>query len=447
MPKPIQLTQVGSEQMTVSVDGELRQIGTQLAELKTLLDSQKTQTIQHAGNIYNIQHIDEANFGFLTGKKAFNQLLTRRVLEAMPPYAKAAARFAEKVKGRPNWEQTQQISDKAKEIMVYSFVGPIGIQLSKLMAIGKEALTDAKQKSYLRKCLHVAEYTLDLLGFALLSRLWDEQGKEAIDLPERVRYFVSHRLDYDSTSELNLRHRLELLASLCGYFRQRGLDLPLPELGDLLPQLKPGSVLWTSVEAMLTSEAKLRQEQYDLLTCYEAEQQLATFLEHFAFLCCYRMASIHEIGYREIRNSAPRFVHRYTALGIDNKAQKDAEQLLYIEDTTYTDAVMLYRGNDYRQGVNLFPFVIDYNALSFEPGAMISFFRAKRFEDDNLVYQFLENQETRLIEPQGLLSDDLAYHDVLMDPEQHKRLNQDLVVDGFAQARDTILNTISFDDL
>ena len=47
-----------------------------------LLEQQQLQTIQHADKIYNIQHIDEANFGFLTGKRAFRPLVHRSGLNA-----------------------------------------------------------------------------------------------------------------------------------------------------------------------------------------------------------------------------------------------------------------------------------------------------------------------------------------------------------------------------
>lgn len=424
----------------VDVDGELLEIKNQLADLQKLLTDKQQQTIQHAEKIYNIQHIDEANFGFLTGKQAFNETLTRRLLEAMQPHATAAERFMQRVGTRPDWERNPKISAKAKEIIVYSYVGIIGIQLSKLMAIGQGAPSEAKQKDYLQKCLHLAEYTLDLLNFALLSQLWDQQVQTPSDLPEDVAKAIRHRLDYDETSEMNLQHQLNLLIALYQYLANSSEGVALSDLKKLENHLQPESDLYKAVLALQALGVTLHQEQYTLLDCHAAERHLTEFLATFAFLCSYRMASIHDIGYREVRNSNPNFIHRYTSLGIDSKAQKDAEKVLYIPETSFTDAVMLFKGEHYRNGINLFPFVIDYNALSFEHGAMISLFKARRFEDDNLEYLFLESRERKILEPQGLLGENTAYEDILMDQEQRKRLNQDVVVASFQQARDTILN-------
>jgi hypothetical protein len=113
----------------------MREIQNQLFELKGLLQNLKVQNIQYADKIYNIEHINEANFGFVTGKKAFNEALTKALIEAMQEDCLPASKFLSRVQEIPNWEKESRISDKAKEIIAYSFVGVIGIQLSKLMAI------------------------------------------------------------------------------------------------------------------------------------------------------------------------------------------------------------------------------------------------------------------------------------------------------------------------
>ncbi|MBK7408118.1 MAG: hypothetical protein IPJ40_08675 [Saprospirales bacterium] len=171
----IVIQNVTDSTLTLQVNGEVREIQNQLAELKALLECQNAQKVQYAEKIYNIEHIDEANFGFLTGKKAFNELLTRELIRAIQPNCTSAQRFLEKVAHIPDWESQTRISDKAKEIIAYSFVGVIGKQLSKLMAIGKEDFSEAKQRKYLEKCIDIVKRSLDLVCFALLSRLWDAQ--------------------------------------------------------------------------------------------------------------------------------------------------------------------------------------------------------------------------------------------------------------------------------
>lgn len=101
---------------------------------------QQTTTIQYADKIYNIEQIDEANFGSVTGKKAFNQYLTKALIEAILPTCTPARRFSEKVANIREWERQVRISNKAKEIIAYSFVGIIGIHLSKLVSNDFETL-------------------------------------------------------------------------------------------------------------------------------------------------------------------------------------------------------------------------------------------------------------------------------------------------------------------
>lgn len=438
----VQLTDFSGDTLKLKIGEEFLEIQHQLSALKQLLEERQLQTIQHADKIYNIQHIDEANFGFLTGKRAANGQLTKQLLTAMRPYARGADSFMASIeKRRPEgWERSPQISAKAKKIIVYSFVGPIGVQLSKLMAIGKSLSTDAQQKDYLSKCLHIVEHTLDLLCFALLSDLWDQQKATPNDIPDDLYAAIEHRLDYDATFELNFSDQLDLLVLLYRYYQSSAIPLPLPELTKIVEEFQEESSLRQTLTELQDMSTRTHQEQHTLLDCHTTEKLLANFLTHFVFLCAYKMASIREIGYREVRNSAPHFIHRYMALGIDSKAQKDAEKLLYIPDTAYTDAVILFKGAHYKEGINLFPFVIDHNALNFEHGAMISFFKSKRLEDDNLEYFFLESREVHLLEPQGLLGDNTVYEDIFLEVKKRKQLNQDVVITCFQQARDTILN-------
>lgn len=93
----IVIQNVTDSTLTLNVNGEVREIQNQLAELKALLQKHQAQKVQYAEKIYNIEHIDEANFGFLTGKKPFNEQLTLALLQAIQPGCMPAQRFLEKV--------------------------------------------------------------------------------------------------------------------------------------------------------------------------------------------------------------------------------------------------------------------------------------------------------------------------------------------------------------
>jgi len=444
----IVIQSVSDSTLTLNVNGTVREIHNQLADLKALLQNLKAPTVQYAEKIYNIEQINEANFGFVTGKKSFNEGLTKQLIEAIKPYAAPARIFLEKVANISNWETQLRISDKAKEIIAYSFVGVIGIQLSKLMAIGKEDFSEAKQRKYIEKCVYVAKKSLDLVCFALISKLWDAQKQQPRHLSEAQKEVLTRR--FDDAFECSIGEQLQLLRVLIEIFSkaENGLTLPLPELEGAAEWLREGSDFQQTCQSLQTLHEKLDRSQFDLLDCHEAETQLAAFFKYFHFLVNYRMASIKHIGYRQIRNADPRYLHRYAALGIDSKANVDAEKMNYTPETIHTDAVLLYRGDHYSESVNLFPFVIDYNALTFEHGSKICFYRSQDINDSSLEYLFLEDNSIVNLESKGILKPDTDLNELMMNNEHRKTLHLDCVVEQFREARRCILgDELNFDDL
>ncbi|MCB9272807.1 MAG: hypothetical protein H6564_02135 [Lewinellaceae bacterium] len=438
-PNSIIIEDVKESTIAVNVNGDVREIRNELAELKALLQNLKVQNVQYAEKIYNIEHINEANFGFVTGKKAFNELLAKELIEAIRPHSLAAQRFLNLVAATPGWESQPHISAKAKEVIAYSFVGVVGIQLSKLMAIGQEPLSDAKQRKYIGKCLDIARHCLSLMSAILLSRLWDDQKVQPRDFDETERMSLS--AFFNNSFELSLLERLSFLQTLhCIFSKQEnGLPTPLPEWPAFAPALKSGSTFHLACQTMARLDERLDKGQYSLLDCFEAEKQLAQFFRSLHFLANYRMASIRHIGYQEPRNTDARYLHRYSALGIDNKANVDAEKVNCTTETAQTEAVLLYRGDHYSDYINLSPFVIDYNALSFEHGAKICFYRSQAIDGDILEYLFLEDNSLVRLEMQGVLKSDTDLNELMMEKEKHKALNLDRVVEQFMDARRCLL--------
>lgn len=441
---------VSDSTITLSVNGEAQEIRKELAALRTLLETHQAKTIQYADKIYNIAHIDEANFGFLTGKRAFNELFTRQLIEAIRPYSTAADRFMEKVAHLPHWESEARISNKAKEILAYSFVGVLGIQLSKLVAIGKEDFSEAKQRKYLTKCIEIAQYTADLLAIALLSKLWDEQRQQPRHLYKAEQTMLS--AFFLNSFAPSLPERLRLLQTLGGIFANSDYALPQPlsDWPDFAPALVEGSLFTTACQGLAVLQERLDKAQYNLLDCVEAEQHLAQFMGQVAFLTRYRMASIRHIGYWQPRNADARYLHRYTALGIDNKAQKDAEKVNFTPETVQTDAVLLYRDGNYSEHIGLSPFIIDYNALTFEHGPKICFFRSQAIDGDILEYVFHEDGSLLHLESQGILKPDTDLNELMLEQQKQEVLNLDNMVGLFHAARTCLLGTgeeIDFEDL
>ena len=445
--QPILIQSVTEGTLTLQVDGEAREIRNELAALRALLESGQGQSVQYADKIYNIAHIDEANFGFLTGQRSFNEQLTQELMAAAQPYSRAAARFMEKVAGIPDWAHQARISDKAKEILAYSFVGVLGIQLSKLMAIGKEDVSEAKQRKYITKCIEIAKYSSSLLIAALISKLWDAQRQRARPFTGAERGALEGF--FHSSFGLSLPECLQLLRMLDGIFTQpaHGLPPPLADWPAFAPALAEGSPFAAACEGLADLQGRLDRNKYDMLDCERAEHHLSAFLGSLAFLTQYRMASIRQIGYWQPRNAAPRYLHRYTALGIDNKANKDSEKVNCTPETVQTDAVLLYRDDSYREHVCLSPFIIDYNALTFEHGTKICFYRSQAIDGDALEYIFHEDGSLLTIESQGIWKGDTDLNELMLEAQKQKTLNIDSMVALFHEARACLLGEIDFEDL
>ena len=69
----VTIEHIDDEQIKLNLNGQILEIRNQLANLQELVQEAQANRIQYADKIYNIEHINEANFGFLTGNKAFNQ--------------------------------------------------------------------------------------------------------------------------------------------------------------------------------------------------------------------------------------------------------------------------------------------------------------------------------------------------------------------------------------
>ena len=379
-------------------------------------------------------------------KKAFNEQLTKTLTEAIAPHCIPGQKLLKYVSSKPGWENQENISSKAKEIIAYSFVGVIGIQLSKLMAIGKEAFSETKQRKYIKKCLQIVKISLDLVNFSLLSGLWDTQQQSACEISEHQSEILSHR--FDNAFEQSIEEQFALLQVLHQVLIANKRVFPLTELENFTTQLQTDSDFHQLCQKLQALNHRWDKDQCTLPDCFEAETQLGSFLQNFAFLVKYRMVSIKQIGYQQTRNAQPNYLHRYIALGIDSKANIDAEKINYSRETTHTDAVLIYKGDNYQDNINLYPFVIDYNALTFEHGSKICYYTSKTMEDDSLEYLFLEDNSSINIETEDILIPGADLNTLMKDKEKRETLNLNNVIAGFKEARKSILKEeITLDDL
>lgn len=366
-------------------------------------------------------------------KITFNEALTRRLMEAMQAHSPRAKKFLENAsRMSPDWQTQSRFADPAKELIAFSYAGILGIQLRKLMAIGKEDTSSVKFKKYAAACRLTGKRALQLLCFTLLSKLWDEKREAAVVLlPEQeavIRNFFEDEFEWD------IEGFLHLLQTLVAVFSEARLPFPLPEFEILQPQLQPQTAFVSACSKLAATNVGSEETTVNAADVLAAEESLTAVLEALNFLVNYQMVSIRNIGYYETRNTKPYFLYHYTALGVDSKSNINQERFTYAESPTTTDAVLLYKGT-YNQGVNLYPFVIDVNALAFEGGARICFYACRNYADDSLQYQFLEDNSTVSIGNGQTLRPGTDINEVLMNAESRKRIRFDAVFTIFGEAK------------
>ncbi|HEX8278170.1 MAG TPA: hypothetical protein VF540_05720, partial [Segetibacter sp.] len=378
-------------------------------------------------------------------KNVFNELLTKRLLEAIQVHSPRAKKFLENatIKMTTGWETQPRFSDPAKEIIAFSFVGILGIQLRKLMAIGKEELSENKQKKYLENCQLTAKRALQLLCFALVSKLWDYKKDKTFTLSatqtEACKNF------FEDEFELDIIGFIHLLKSLINVYTDNNLDFPIAELNEFETSLQVDNDFMKGCMQLHAISQLLETSSYSVADCGDAEKQLSTVLEALKFLVNYKMVSIKSIGYFEMRNSKPHYLYNYTALGIDSKSNVNQERLNYAEAPINTDAVLLYKGS-YQQNLNLFPFIIDVNALAFEGGAKICFYACHDHTDGSLNYNFLEDNSVVNITNTETLKAGIDINELLLDQKKRKDMRFDSVFTLFYEAKKAVTGIEDEDD-
>ena len=93
-------------------------------------------------------------------KNTFNELLTKRLIDAIRPYNKKANDF---LATNGDWQTNVDLIPTVKRIIISGYVGVLGMQLRKLMSIGEEDFSDSKMKRYLENCLLTAKRGLQLI--------------------------------------------------------------------------------------------------------------------------------------------------------------------------------------------------------------------------------------------------------------------------------------------
>ncbi|WP_372757456.1 hypothetical protein [Mariniflexile sp.] len=369
-------------------------------------------------------------------ENTFNDLLTKRLIQAMKPYDRKANDF---LSTYGNWETNKDLVPTVKRIIISGYVGVLGIQLRKLMSIGEEDFSEYKMKRYLENCHLTALKALQLISYALISTLWDSKLNNKVNLSdEQTNVLIKF---FKSATEENINDFSNLLKTLITAFLDNKLELPISELKDFIPKLQSGSELHNACSNLNAITDLLNGASFTLGDCANAEKNLTVLLENLNFLVAYKMISIKDIDYNFQRNDKEGFyLHHYTLLDGENQANNNSNGKIRKDSTPVTSyAVLLFKDN-YQQNINLVPFIIDYNGLADSGGSKICFYSfCNTFDDMNLNYSFIEDNSKVTIKKSGNIKPDdtdvRAINKWLSDKENRKDMNFDNVFDLFYKAK------------
>ena len=137
-------------------------------------------------------------------------------------------------------------------------------------------------------------------------------------------------------------------------------------------------------------------------------------------------------------------MHRYVDL---SKGEFQIEKRNYDDcpDTIKalsTNAVLLYKDNDYKKNINLFPFVIDYNALMLEQLSQIAFFKEEGNKRNKLEYSYLNIDKNEELKYTGIVQQKGDKNVVFLTDEDMKVYNEDCVFDTFREIQNKLFETI-----
>ena len=367
-------------------------------------------------------------------KNTFNELLTKKLIEAIRPYSKKANDF---LTTNSYWETNEDLVPTAKRIIISGYVGVLGIQLRKLMSIGEEDLSESKNKRYLENCLLTAKRALQLICYALLSGLWDHQlsndGKFSQTQTNALVKF------FKNAAEENINGYADLMKILIEIFSEKNLVLPIPQLKEFLQNLQAGSSFIDACANLHTITELLNKASFTANDCSGAEKNLAVVLENLNFLAAYKMISIKDIDYSLRRNDKEgHYLHNYSLLEGDSQANNNNQSKVKQENSPVISYSVLLIKENIRQYINLVPFVIDYNALGLAGGSKICFYSfCNTYDDLNLNYSFIEDNSKVTIkrsknpEPR----DDQSANKWLASEANRKDMNFDNVFNLFSEAK------------
>jgi hypothetical protein len=434
----VQIKEINNSMMTLVVNGAEQKINYQLSDLQKLMERQNVTNITYENKVYNIGHINEANFGVVTSNKVFNGILTKELIVLFKDNKKIESFLScLPSEDKDDWEGKRQQLKEAQGILEESFVWAIGWQLRRLFSIGndKDKKMETKIDEYISHCFSTYRIALQLINYLFVSKLWDEKNKNGnIDtgIAPLKNFFCSNR-------PLKLVELRTLFQALLEIYRDNQLSYPVEDqhIGDINEFLQPESKFNSACsELEKLEDMDMGNEAYGLGHCHTAEISLTAILTRFHFFSCYQLVTLKRIEYESARNSPARYIKDMNIL--ERKEDKNLLRYLKYDNTPAQTYSVFFRNKN--KSVNLFPFLLDYNALTNEFDSQVFLYECMN-EDNGLRYFSLQSEDEAVINYNATSTESMEVKSEDQKNEVQRNIRLDLVVKQFEDAMNTLLGT------
>jgi hypothetical protein len=432
------IKEINNSTMTLVVNGVEQKINYRLSDLQKLMERQNITNITYENKVYNIGHINEANFGIVTSNKVFNGILTKELILLFRDNKKVES-FLNCLpdEDKNDWESKRQRLKEAQSILEESFVWAIGWQLRRLFSIGndKDKKIETKIDEYINHCFSTYRIALQLINYLFVAKLWDEKNRNSnidTDKTPLKNFFCCGR-------PLKLVELRRLFQELVEIYANNQLAYPIEKqlIGDINEFTKPDSKFnMACAELEKLEDINTANEAYGLGHCHTAEISLTAILTSFSFFSCYQLVTLKRIEYESARNSPARYIKDMNIL--ERKEDKNLLRYLKYDNAPAQTYSVFFRNKN--MSVNLFPFLLDYNALTNEFDSQIFLYECMQ-EESGLRYFSLQNENAEVISYNATSTESMEVKSEDQKNEVQRNIRLDLVVKQFEDAMNTLLDT------
>ena len=154
------------------------------------------------------------------------------------------------------------------------------------------------------------------------------------------------------------------------------------------------------------------------------------------FFTDYQMVTLKKIEYEKSRNSAARYIKYLNIL--ENNESKNLLRYLKFDNAPQLTYSVFFRNRNV--SFNLFPFLIDYNALTNELDFQLFFYQCLE-DESGLCYFSIKSEKEKIINYMAKAAESMEIKSEAQKNDLQRNLRLDMVCRQFEEAMNTLLGS------